>query len=67
MRREKTLRGAYYGAASPHETFRAVLDLYRGGELLVDELVQRRYKLSDINEGFAALARGELGRGVIVF
>ena len=38
-----------------------------GGTLLVDEVVQRRYPLARINEGFAALERGENGRGVIVF
>lgn len=42
-------------------------DLYLRGALLVDEVVQRRYPLARINEGFAALERGENGRGVIVF
>ena len=59
--------GAYYGSASPHETFRTVVDLDLRGELLGDELVQRRYPLDQINEGFEALERGENGRGVITF
>src|SRR3990172_10855712 len=67
VRRQKRVIGAYYGGASPHESFRTVVDLYLRGDLLCDELVQRRYPLEQINEGFAALERGENGRGVIVF
>ena len=67
VRMQKRIAGAYYGNASPHESFRTVVDLYLRGDLLGDELVQRRYPLEQINEGFAALERGENGRGVIVF
>ena len=67
VRSQKTVVGAYYGSASPHESFQTLVDLYLRGEVLVDELVQRRYPLDEINEGFAALERGENGRGVIVF
>ncbi|MFA7250182.1 MAG: Zn-dependent alcohol dehydrogenase [Dehalococcoidia bacterium] len=67
VRRQKRIMGAYYGSASPHESFRTVVDLYLRGELMGDELVQRRYPLAEINEGFEALERGENGRGVIVF
>jgi len=67
VRQQKHLVGAYYGSASPHETFRTMVDLYLRGVLLIDELVQRRYPLAQINEGFAALERGEDGRGVIVY
>jgi len=67
VRTQKTLTGAYYGLASPHETFRTMIDLYQKGDLLVDEVIQRRYSLDQINEAFDALERGEDGRGVIVF
>ena len=67
VRAQKTVVGAYYGSASPHETFRTVIDLYQRGDLQLDALVQRRYALDEINEAFAALDRGENGRGVIVF
>jgi len=67
VRKQKHVVGAYYGSASPHETFRSIVDLYLRGVLNVDDLVQRRYPLERINDGFAALERGENGRGVIVF
>lgn len=66
VRAQKHLVGAYYGSRSPHETFRTVVDLYLRDELDIDGIVQRRYPLDDINEGFEALGRGEDGRGVIV-
>ncbi len=67
VRNQKRVMGAFYGGASPHETFRTLCDLYLRDEVLVDEIIQRRYPLEEINEGFAALERGENGRGVIVF
>jgi S-(hydroxymethyl)glutathione dehydrogenase/alcohol dehydrogenase len=67
VRFQKHVVGAYYGSASPHETFRTILDLYLRGDLMVDEVAQRRYPLERINEGFDALGRGENGRGVVVF
>ena len=59
VRRQKRIVGAYYGSASPHETFRTIVELYLRGDLLGDELIARRYALDQINEGFAALERGE--------
>ena len=64
---QKRIMGAYYGSASPYETFGTIVELYLRGELNCDDLVQRRYPLEQINEGFEALDRGENGRGVIVF
>jgi S-(hydroxymethyl)glutathione dehydrogenase/alcohol dehydrogenase len=67
VRNQKTLMGSYYGSASPHETFLKIVDYYLKGKLDLDGLVTRRYSLDKINEAFDALARGEDGRGVIVF
>ena len=35
--------------------------------LKLDELISRTDRLEEINEGFAALRRGEVARGVVVF
>ena len=37
------------------------------GRIEIDALIERRYALEQINEGFDALGRGEDGRGVIMF
>lgn len=67
VRGQKTLVGSYYGSASPHETFKKLVDFYLQGAIDIDGLITRRYALEQINEGFDALARGEDGRGVLVF
>jgi Zn-dependent alcohol dehydrogenase len=67
VRNQKTLVGSYYGSASPHETFGKLLEFYRQGKIDVGGMVTRKYKLDEINEAYAALERGEDGRGVIVF
>jgi S-(hydroxymethyl)glutathione dehydrogenase/alcohol dehydrogenase len=38
---------------------------YLDGDLMLDELISRRLTLDEINEGFAALKRGETIRSVI--
>jgi S-(hydroxymethyl)glutathione dehydrogenase/alcohol dehydrogenase len=43
------------------------VDLYLAGRLKLDELVSASIKLDQINDGFDALARGEVARSVIVF
>ncbi len=67
VRKQKHLVGSYYGSGSPHQTFGRLVDLYLNGRIDVDGIIQRRYPLDQINEGFDALERGENGRGVIVF
>ena len=63
---EKMVIGSYYGTARPHVDFPRLIQLYRQGLLLLDELVTRRYALADVNEAFAALARGEVARSVLM-
>jgi S-(hydroxymethyl)glutathione dehydrogenase/alcohol dehydrogenase len=43
------------------------VNLYLAGKLKIDELITHRYGLEEANEGFRALAAGELGRGLLVF
>jgi S-(hydroxymethyl)glutathione dehydrogenase/alcohol dehydrogenase len=40
---------------------------YLDGELMLDDLISRRIRLDDVNDGFAALKRGETIRSVITF
>jgi NDMA-dependent alcohol dehydrogenase len=63
---EKTLRGALYGSANPRNEIPRLLQLYRNGDLLLDELVTKRYRLDDINAGFEDLRAGRNIRGVLV-
>jgi S-(hydroxymethyl)glutathione dehydrogenase/alcohol dehydrogenase len=67
VRQEKTLKGAYYGSTKPSIDFYRMIDFYNAGKLDVDGLVTRAYSLNQINEAYAELDRGVVGRGVIDF
>jgi Zn-dependent alcohol dehydrogenase len=64
---ERVIRGSSYGSARTREDLPRLVALYRSGRLKIDELITRRYGLDEANEGFRALAAGELSRGLIVF
>jgi len=64
---EKTLKGTVYGSVRPILDFPRLAELYLDGRLKLDQLVSRTYPLDQINEGFEALRRGEVARGVVVF
>lgn len=64
---EKTLKGSFYGSARTSVDMPRYVALAQAGKLALDALVTRRYPLAEINEAYAALDRGEVGRGLIVF
>ena len=64
---EKRIVRSSYGGARPRRDFPWLARLYLSGKLKLDELITRRIRLEEINEGFAAMIRGEIVRAVIVF
>ncbi len=64
---EKRIRGSALGSARIRDDIPRLVEHYLQGRLNLDDLVSRRIKLEDINEGFAAMTRGEVARSVIVF
>jgi alcohol dehydrogenase/S-(hydroxymethyl)glutathione dehydrogenase/alcohol dehydrogenase len=64
---QKAVMGAVYGFQSPRVQIPELLALYRAGELKLAELITRRYRLDDINQGYADLAAGRNLRGVMLF
>ena len=67
VRNEKTIRGTYYGSARSQVDMPKMVDLYLSGKLNLDDLVVRHYSLDQVNEAYADLDRGEVGRGAIMF
>ena len=63
---EKTIKGALYGSANPRYDIPKLLDLYKAGDLKLEELVTHRYPLSDVNQGYADMRAGKSLRGVLV-
>jgi S-(hydroxymethyl)glutathione dehydrogenase/alcohol dehydrogenase len=67
LMQEKRIRRVSYGNARPRRDFPLLARRYLDGDLMLDELISRRITLDDINDGFAALKRGETIRSVVVF
>jgi alcohol dehydrogenase/S-(hydroxymethyl)glutathione dehydrogenase/alcohol dehydrogenase len=64
---QKAIMGAVYGFASPRLQIPELLALYRNGSLKLRELVTRRYRLDEVNQGYLDLSEGKNLRGVVVF
>ena len=64
---EKQLRGALYGSENPRTAVPQLLELYRRGDLKLDEMITRTYALDEINQGYQDMRDGKNIRGVIVF
>jgi len=67
LMQEKRIRRVSYGNARPRRDFPLLARAYLEGSLLLDDLISRRIGLDEINDGFAALKRGETIRSVVMF
>ena len=63
---QKFIQGSLFGSGNSQYDIKKMLDLYRVGDLKLDELVTRRYRLDEINQGYQDLLDGKNIRGVIV-
>jgi NDMA-dependent alcohol dehydrogenase len=63
----KNLVGTVYGSCNPRVDVARFARLYETGQLQLDEMITRRYRLDDINDGYRDLLNGEIIRGVIDF
>jgi S-(hydroxymethyl)glutathione dehydrogenase/alcohol dehydrogenase len=63
---DKTYLNPLYGQCSPARDFPRIFDLYRRGELLLDELVTRTYPLDEVGLAFDDLLAGRNAKGVLL-
>ena len=63
---EKTITGSYFGSCVPRVDFPRMLALYLKGELKLEELITRRYRIDEAPQAFADLEAGRNARGVIL-
>ena len=63
---EKRIQGTLFGSANPTYDIPKMLELYRAGDLKLDELVTQTYPLEDVNRGYRDMLEGRNIRGVIV-
>jgi S-(hydroxymethyl)glutathione dehydrogenase / alcohol dehydrogenase len=64
---QKRLQGTIFGGGNPQEDIPRLLSMYQAGKLNVDDMVTRRYRLDQINEGYQDMLDGRNIRGVIRF
>ena len=64
---QKRVQGALFGASAPSRDIPWMLQMYQTGQLKLDELITTRYKLEDINQGYADMHAGKNIRGIIVY
>jgi S-(hydroxymethyl)glutathione dehydrogenase/alcohol dehydrogenase len=64
---EKGVIGSFYGSPRFQYDMPRLIDLYMAGKLKLDQLVTRKYDLADLNIALAAMEKGEVARGVIVY
>ena len=62
----RKIQGSIYGGCSPLVDVPQLIGLYEAGELKLDELITRRYKLDEINQGYQDMLDGKNVRGVII-
>jgi NDMA-dependent alcohol dehydrogenase len=64
---QKRLQGSIFGGANPRFDIPNLLRHYMEGNLKLDELVTRTYRLEEINQGYADMNEGRNIRGLILF
>jgi NDMA-dependent alcohol dehydrogenase len=63
----KSLAGTVFGSCNPKADIFRLARLYQTGQLQLDEMITRRYRLEDINDAYDDLRNGKIVRGIIDF
>jgi S-(hydroxymethyl)glutathione dehydrogenase/alcohol dehydrogenase len=61
----KTVKGCWYGSSNVHQDVPKLVQLYKDGQLMLEELVSREIGVDGINEAFTAMGQGEVARSLI--
>ena len=64
---ERTIKGCWYGSSDIRRDVPRLVQLYRDGHLLLDELLSRRIALAEVNHALEAMKAGDVTRSVIVY
>lgn len=62
---QKNLQGTIFGGSNPYWDIPHLLSMYKAGKLNLDDMVTRRYRLEQINEGYRDMLEGRNIRGII--
>jgi Zn-dependent alcohol dehydrogenase len=61
------LAGTIFGSCNPKADISRLARLYETGQLQLDEMITKRYRLDEVNDAYNDLLNGEIVRGVIDF
>jgi S-(hydroxymethyl)glutathione dehydrogenase/alcohol dehydrogenase len=61
----KTIKGCWYGSANVHTDVPKLLDLWRSGDLKLEELISKEIDNEHVNEAFEDMKAGTVARSVI--
>ncbi|HEY1056800.1 MAG TPA: zinc-binding dehydrogenase, partial [Emticicia sp.] len=64
---DKVYINPLYGKARPQIDFPILQELYKKGDLILDKMVTRTYKLDELGKAFSDMHQGLNAKGVIVF
>jgi S-(hydroxymethyl)glutathione dehydrogenase/alcohol dehydrogenase len=64
---DRGIIGCRYGTVSPHRDIPRIVELYRRGEVMLDELVTAAYPIEQWRDAVHELERGAVARGVLTF
>jgi S-(hydroxymethyl)glutathione dehydrogenase/alcohol dehydrogenase len=64
---DKTYINPLYGKCRPQIDFPNIIDLYDGGLLLLEEMITRKYAITDLDRAFDDMLNGSNAKGVVVF
>ena len=64
---DRGIIGCRAGTISPQRDIPLIIDLYRRGEILLDELVSVTYPMAEFEKAIHAMESGTIARGVLTF
>lgn len=63
---KKTIKGTVFGDCNPTSDIPVLLDLFKNGQLKLEELVTKRYTIDQLNDAYEDLISGQNIRGLLV-
>jgi Zn-dependent alcohol dehydrogenase len=64
---DRGIMGCRYGSVRPHADIPRIIELYKSGQFMLDELVSATYPLEEFETVLDDLHHGKLARGVLTF
>tara|TARA_R110000787_G_scaffold60478_4_gene137187 strand:- start:11644 stop:12747 length:1104 start_codon:yes stop_codon:yes gene_type:complete len=64
---EYEIQGSCYGSSTPIKDIPHFVELYKSGELKLDQMITQRIGIAEINRAFEEMGRGEGARSVIMY